>query len=120
MRPELIMPGKLVPGDRVAVLSPGFAAPGRFPKVHELAMLRLREEIGLEPVEYPTTRQVGASPQARAADLMAAFADPKIKAILATIGGDDQITVLPFLDPEVALANPKAFAGFSDCTNMLN
>src|SRR6516162_2734796 len=120
MRPELIMPGKLVPGDRVAVLSPGFAAPGRFPKVHELAMLRLREEIGVEPVEYPTTRQVGASPQARAADLMTAFADPQIKAILATVGGDDQITVLPFLDPGVAVANPKAFAGFSDCTNILN
>ncbi len=120
MRPELIMPGKLVPGDRVAVVSPGYAAPGRYPQVHDLAMRRLREEIGLEPVEYPTTRQVGAAPQARAADLMAAFADPQIKAILATIGGDDQITVLPFLDPGVALANPKAFAGFSDCTNTLN
>src|SRR5215469_4935316 len=120
MRPELTVPGKLVQGDRVAVVSPGFAAPGRFPKVHELAMRRLREEIGLEPVEYPTTRQLGAAPQARAADLMAAFADPQIKAILATIGGDDQITVLPFLDPEVAAANPKAFAGFSDNTNLLN
>src|SRR5579859_4547714 len=114
------MPGKLAPGDRVAVVSPGFAAPGRYPEVHELAMRQLREEIGLEPVEYPTTRQVGASPQERAADLMAAFADPQIKAILATIGGDDQITVLPFLDPEIARANPKAFAGFSDNTNLLN
>jgi hypothetical protein len=36
MRPELTVPGKLVPGDRVAVVSPGFAAPGRFPEVHEL------------------------------------------------------------------------------------
>jgi len=83
-------------------------------------MCRLREEMGLEPVEYPTTRQLGAAPQARAADLMAAFADPQIKAILATIGGDDQITVLPFLDPAVAAANPKAFLGYSDNTNMLN
>src|SRR2546423_1812334 len=82
------------------------------PEVHEVAMARLREEIGLEPVEYPTTRQLGASPQARAADLMAAFADPGIKAVLATIGGDDQITVLPFLDPEVVQANPKAFFGY--------
>ena len=120
MRPELIVPGKLVPGDRVAVVSPGFAAPGRWPEVHEVAMRQLRAEIGVEPVEYPTTRQLGASPQARAADLMAAFADPQIKAVLATVGGDDQITVLPFLDPEVAVANPKAFAGFSDCTNILN
>jgi muramoyltetrapeptide carboxypeptidase LdcA involved in peptidoglycan recycling len=120
VRPELIVPGKLAPGDRVAVVSPGFAAPGRFPEVHELGMRRLREEIGLEPVEYPTTRTPGAPPRERAADLMAAFADPQIKAILATIGGDDQITVLPFLDPEVVRANPKAFAGFSDNTNLLN
>ena len=78
MRPHLTIPGKLAPGDRVAVVSPAFAAPGPFPEVHEVAMTRLREEIGLEPVEYPTTRQLGASPQARAGDLMAAFADPGI------------------------------------------
>jgi muramoyltetrapeptide carboxypeptidase LdcA involved in peptidoglycan recycling len=120
MRPQLTVPSKLTPGDRVAVVSPGFAAPGRWPEVHELAMRTLREEIGVEPVEYPTTRQLGASPRARAADLMAAFADPQIKAVLATVGGDDQITVLPFLDPGVAKANPKAFAGYSDCTNLLN
>src|SRR5215467_1354311 len=120
MRPHLTIPGKLARGDRVAVVSPSFAAPGPYPEVHEVAMTRLREEIGLEPVEYPTTRQLGAPPQARAADLMAAFADPEIKAILTTIGGDDQITVLPFLDPAVAVANPKAFLGYSDNTNMLN
>jgi len=120
VRPHLTIPGKLAPGDRVAVVSPAFAAPGPFPEVHEVAMTRLREEIGLEPVEYPTTRQLGAAPQARAADLMAAFADPGIKAVLATIGGDDQITVLPFLDPAVFTANPKAYLGYSDNTNLLN
>src|SRR5262249_27725178 len=80
MRPQLTIPGKIARGDRVAVVAPSVAAPGPFPEVHEVAMTRLREEIGLEPVEYPTTRQLGASPQARAADLMAAFADPDIKA----------------------------------------
>ena len=120
MRPHLTIPGKLVPGDKVAVVSPSFAAPGPFPEVHELAMTRLRQEIGLVPVEYPTTRQLGASQRARADDLMAAFADPDIKAVLATIGGDDQITVLPLLDPAVMTANPKAFLGYSDNTNLLN
>lgn len=120
MRPDFTVPLKLTAGDAVAVVSPSFAAPGKFPAVHEQAMRRLREEVGLVPVEFPTTRRLGAPAQDRAADLMSAFADPDIKAILATIGGDDQITVLPFLDPAVVTANPKAFLGFSDNTNLLN
>jgi muramoyltetrapeptide carboxypeptidase LdcA involved in peptidoglycan recycling len=114
------VPPKLRPGDRVAVVSPSFAAPGLFPDAHELAMRRLRDEIGLEPVEYPTTRRLNAPPQDRAADLNAAFADPSIRAVLATIGGDDQLTVLPFLDPELATSDPKPFFGYSDNTNLLN
>ena len=94
----LLNPPKLVPGDRVAILSPSFAAPALYPAVHELGMRRLRSEFELVPVEFPTTRQLGASPQKRADDLMAAFADPSIRAILTTIGGDDQLRVLPHLD----------------------
>jgi muramoyltetrapeptide carboxypeptidase LdcA involved in peptidoglycan recycling len=120
MRPDFVAPPKLTPGDRVAVVSPSYAAPGGYPAVHELAMARLREEFGLQPVEFPTTRRLGASPQDRAADLMAAYADPTIRAVLATIGGDDQITVLPLLDPAVFTADPKPFFGYSDNTNLLN
>jgi muramoyltetrapeptide carboxypeptidase LdcA involved in peptidoglycan recycling len=120
VRPDLSVPPRPQPGDRVAVVSPSFAAPGAFPAVHEVAMRRLRDEIGLVPVEYPTTRRIGASPRERAEDLMAAFADPGIRAVLATIGGDDQLTVLRHLEPDVVRADPKPFAGFSDNTNLLN
>ncbi|MEV6306179.1 S66 peptidase family protein [Actinoplanes sp. NPDC051861] len=120
MRPEFRVPPKLRPGDRVAVLSPSFAAPAVFPAVHEQAMERIRTDLGLEPVEFPTTRRLGAAPADRAADLMAAFADPAIRAVFATIGGDDQITVLPHLDPAPFLADPKPYFGFSDNTNVLN
>lgn len=80
----------------------------------------LRDDLGLEPVEFPTTRDVDAPPAARAADIMAAFADPTIRAVLASIGGEDQITVLPYLDPAPFLADPKPFCGHSDNTNLLN
>lgn len=110
---------KLSPGDRVAVVSPSFAAPEIFPAVHELSLRRIRDELGLEPVEFPTTRRA-SSPAERAADLTAAYADPSIRAVLAVIGGDDQITVLPHLDPAVFRADPKPFFGFSDNTNLLN
>ncbi|GAB3595696.1 hypothetical protein GCM10027446_21340 [Angustibacter peucedani] len=83
-------------------------------------MDRLREQIGVLPVEYPTTRELDADPRDRAQDLMDAFADPTIRAVMATIGGEDQITVLPHLDPAVVLADPKPFFGYSDNTNLLN
>ncbi|MFN8077261.1 MAG: LD-carboxypeptidase [Kineosporiaceae bacterium] len=114
----LVHPRKAAHGDRVAVLSPSFAAPALFPQVHEQAMTRLQELTGLVPVEYPTTRTLDASPQARAADLNAAFADPDIRAVLATIGGEDQITVVPHLDADAVRADPKPFLGTSDNTNL--
>jgi muramoyltetrapeptide carboxypeptidase LdcA involved in peptidoglycan recycling len=118
MRPELVQPPKARPGDRIAVLSPSFAAAGAFPEVHEQAMRRLTEVTGLIPVEYPTTREVDATPAARAADVNAAFADPRIRGILAVIGGEDQITVIPHLDAALARMDPKPFVGTSDNTNL--
>lgn len=111
---------KARPGDHVAVLSPAFAAPAVSEAVHKQAMRRLTEITGLIPVEYPTTRRLGATAADRAADVTAAFADPTITAILATVGGDDQITVIPHIDTEVVAANPKPFLGYSDNTNLHN
>lgn len=111
---------KALPGDRVAILSPAFAAPAVSEAVHEQAMRRLTEATGLVPVEYPTTRQLDASAQARAADIVAAFADPSIRAVLSTIGGDDQVTVIPHIDGAVIAANPKPFLGYSDNTSLHN
>ena len=113
-----LLPPKARSGDRVAILSPSLAAPGFAPAVHEQAMARLEALTGLVPVEYPTTRRLGASPEERARDLNAAFADPSIRAILATVGGDDQIAVIPHLDGAAALSDPKPFLGYSDNTNL--
>jgi muramoyltetrapeptide carboxypeptidase LdcA involved in peptidoglycan recycling len=115
---DFIHPPKARAGDRIAVLSPSFAAAGAFPAVHEQAMRRLTEVTGLVPVEYPTTREVGATPRDRAADIDAAFADPSIRGILAVIGGEDQITVIPHLDAGLARRDPKPFLGTSDNTNL--
>ncbi|MDX2931049.1 S66 family peptidase [Streptomyces ipomoeae] len=112
-------PPKPVPGDRVAVISPSAGLPELFPRPYELGLKRLREEYGLEPVEYPTTRKMGTTPRERADDIHAAFADPDIKAVFSSIGGDDQITVLPLLDRALLRADPKPFFGLSDNTNLL-
>jgi muramoyltetrapeptide carboxypeptidase LdcA involved in peptidoglycan recycling len=112
-------PRKATAGDAVAIVSPSFAAPEFFPAVHEQAMRRLTEITGLVPVEYATTRR-NSTPQERAGDLNAAFADPSVRAVLSVTGGDDQITVIPHLDPALVKNDPKPFLGYSDNTNILN
>jgi muramoyltetrapeptide carboxypeptidase LdcA involved in peptidoglycan recycling len=119
MKPIAHLP-KLRKGDKVAILSPSFAAPGRFPHVYELGLKRLREIFELEPVAFPATAKLGATGEERAADLVAAFKDPSIKGIITSLGGNDQVTYIKNLPPEPFLQNPKPFFGYSDNTHFAN
>ncbi len=111
---------KLSKGDKVAIISPSADLAGRWPWVLELGLDRLKNELGLVPKEYPATRKLDASLQERAEDIMSAFRDPDTKAVIATIGGQDQVKLLKYLDKEVFLENPKPFFGFSDNTHLGN
>ena len=111
---------KLKPGDKVAILSPSFAAPGKWPHVHELGLTRLREIFGLEPVEFPATRKLGATAFERSQDLIRAFENPEIKGVIATLGGDDQVTYIKNLPSAPFANNPKPFFGYSDNTHFAN
>lgn len=119
MPPPLRYPPKPSRGDAVAVLSPSGRSAAQFPVPLDLGLTRLRDDFGLNPVEYPTTRAAEASAPERARDIHAAFADPGIKAVLTTIGGDDELKVLPYLDEELLASNPKPFFGFSDNVNLM-
>jgi muramoyltetrapeptide carboxypeptidase LdcA involved in peptidoglycan recycling len=111
---------KLQKGDKVAILSPSFAAPGKWPQVYELGLTHLREIFELEPVEFPTTKKLGATAEERAKDLISAFENPEIKAVIASIGGNDQVTYIKNLSAEPFVKNPKPFFGFSDNTHFEN
>lgn len=117
---EFVSLPKLTKGDQVAVISPSAGLPGLFPWVQDLGLERVQNVFSLVPKEYPTTRLMGSSLEDRARDVMAAFADPKNKAVLTSIGGSDQIKLIKYLDPEVIRANPKPFFGFSDNTHLHN
>lgn len=114
---------KLHEGDSVAVISPSFAAPARWPNVYQLGLQRVREVFGLVPVEYSTTSKLGASGEERASDIVSAFSDPNVKAVIASLGGDDQITYIwKYLaqHKDVFRNNPKPFFGYSDNTHLVN
>lgn len=119
---EFIVPDKLKKGDKVAIVSPSSGAAAAFPWVYHQGLNRLKEDFGLEPIEFPTALKDGQylaeNPQARARDINQAFNDKSIKAVIATIGGDDQIKILDYLDKDVIAQNPKMFLGLSDNTNL--
>jgi muramoyltetrapeptide carboxypeptidase LdcA involved in peptidoglycan recycling len=120
--PEFITPPPVEPGDQVAVVAPASNAPESARFVYELGLERMRETFDLDPVEYPTATAdpewLAENPEARAEEVMDAFRDPDISAVIANIGGHDQLTVLPYLDGEVLRDNPTRFYGYSDNTNL--
>ncbi len=111
---------KLQKGDKVAILSPSFAAPAVWPNVYELGLTRVREVIGLEPIEFPCTKKLGATGEERAQDLINAFKNKEIKAVIASLGGNDQVTYIKNLPSEPFVGNPKLFFGYSDNSHFCN
>ena len=114
-------PAKLKSGDKVAIVSPSWGGPSVFPHVYENG-IKILKEWGLEIVEYPTARMdagfLRENPQVRAKDINDAFANPEIKAIFASIGGDDSVRILPFVDKKIIAENPKVLMGYSDTSTL--
>ncbi|KAL6072268.1 Muramoyltetrapeptide carboxypeptidase LdcA (Peptidoglycan recycling) [Balamuthia mandrillaris] len=121
-RASFVVPRALKAGDRVAIVAPSSGLASLFPWLRDQGVRRLRDEFQLEPWLLPTMsmppEEVYASPRQRAEDLMRAFRDPEAKAIICSVGGDEMIRVLPFLDLSVLQANPKAVVGYSDITTL--
>jgi muramoyltetrapeptide carboxypeptidase LdcA involved in peptidoglycan recycling len=88
--------------------------------MYELGLQRVREVFELEPVEFPATTKIGASGEERAKDLVAAFESNEIAAVIASLGGDDQVTYIKNLPSQPFVDNPKPFFGFSDNSHFCN
>jgi muramoyltetrapeptide carboxypeptidase LdcA involved in peptidoglycan recycling len=117
---NLIKPTALLRGDKIAALTLSWGGPAVFPARYQLGKQRVKDVLGLETIEMPHTLAtpdfLRSNPKNRAEDLMRAFQDPSIKAIIATIGGTDAIAILPYIDYEIIKNNPKIVLGFSDTT----
>lgn len=119
MRPAST-PRHLDPGDTVAVVSPSWGGPGAIPRRYAMGKRELEQRFGFRVKEMPHALKdptwVRTHPRERAEDLNAAFADPEITAVFASIGGDDSIRILPHLQTSVIATNPKVSMGYSDTT----
>ena len=115
---KLIKPKALKRGDKVAAISLSWGGAGELPARYEQGKRQLQSVFGLEVVEtknaLKSAQWIYDNPKARAEDLMEAFADKSIKAIISNIGGEDSTRILRHIDLDIIKQNPKIFLGFSD------
>jgi len=123
--PAVVLPRALQPGQTIGFLSPS----ERLNTVFEPAILRGKaafEALGY-PVKIFWTKESSTPPTVtqsitqRIDELLAAFNDPQVGAIVCTIGGPAATELLPTLlqDERVLQTirdNPKVFVGYSDIT----
>src|SRR5262249_3101756 len=109
-RSTVIKPPHLQTGDTIAIVSPSWGGAGLFPDRVELGVkalesLGFRVKIASHALNH--NGEVSDTPENRAADLHAMFADPEVKAIIAAIGGDHACHLLPLLDFDLIRQHPK-------------
>lgn len=118
---DLLRPKSLEKGDTIAFIAPagGLAAL----TTHRLEKgKKFFEELGYKVKIFPTAKKTSGissdTAENRAKDIMDAFRDKEIKAIVTTIGGNTSHQTLEYLDFETIKKNPKILCGYSDITSL--
>jgi muramoyltetrapeptide carboxypeptidase len=112
----IVKPKALRLGDAIGVVAP--AGPVDRERM-ERALARVQERgfrIKTYGDIYRSRGYLAGDDATRAAELMAAFADPETAAVWCARGGYGVVRILDRLDFDVIGRNPKVFVGFSDIT----
>ncbi|MGC5658970.1 S66 peptidase family protein [Micromonospora sp. WMMD723] len=114
--PSVLRPPVLREGDTVLLVSPsGPTRPERVARGIELLTgWGLRPQVA--PNAYARRGYLAGDDALRAADLNAAFADPRVRGVICTRGGYGAQRVVDLIDMAAVRRDPKVVAGFSDIT----
>jgi muramoyltetrapeptide carboxypeptidase LdcA involved in peptidoglycan recycling len=120
-----IKPEKLRKGDTVALITLSWGGASRYKERYLAGKKQIEETFGLRVIETPNALKsanfIYENPKERLEDLIWAFKNPEVKAIISIIGGDDSIRLLEFIKEEhldIIRNNPKIFIGLSDSTTV--
>lgn len=120
---QLIKPAALKKGDFVATISLSWGGAEAFPQRYAQGKRQFEDAFGIKIIETPhalaTSEELYNHPEWRLEDLMWAFQNTDVKAVLCNIGGDDTIRLLRLMNTkhfEIIRNNPKIFLGISDTT----
>jgi muramoyltetrapeptide carboxypeptidase len=115
----MLKPRALTPGDRIAIVAP--ASP--FARDDFNAGLEELRGLGFEPVYtdavFARDGYLAGSPGLRARDLLDAWTDPNVAAVMAARGGYGSVQLLPLLSAAVFREHPKPFIAYSDNTSLM-
>lgn len=113
-----IKPRALRPGDTLGVVSP--ASPIESERL-ENGLVGLREQgyrIKFFPYVLASKSYLAGTDEQRAQDLMSAFLDPEVNAVVCSRGGYGCARLFPFLDLDAIVASRKMLIGYSDITTL--
>jgi len=113
---------KLKSGDSIGIFSPSspitYSCPNRFKRSKEYLQSK-RFKIVEGNLTGKSDFYRSGSIKGRAEELNALIRNSEIKCIMATIGGMNSNSILPYLDYDEFKRNPKIIIGYSDVTAIL-
>lgn len=116
-------PPKLQKGDKVGICSPSGTIDHK-KELFERAKANFEKATRLSVVTasnaYAKHYYSAGAPQERIDDFHSLIADPEIKAVLFSAGGDTASDLVEHLDYDLIRNNPKIISGISDATTLLS
>ncbi len=113
-------PARLRKGATIGIVSPAsFSEPfGLGQGIAHLRKKGYKVVLGECTRKLTRTGMVSAPDALRAKELMDAFRDDRIDAVICSRGGYGTMRILPLLDTDVVRDHPKIFMGYSDITTL--
>lgn len=119
----MIIPEKLSEGDEIRIIAPSRS----LSLVSAKAVKQARDLLSSKGYKVSFSKHCkecsfndSAQVKSKIEDLHEAFSDPKVKAIIAAIGGFSSNQILEYIDYSLISNNPKIFCGYSDISALLN
>jgi muramoyltetrapeptide carboxypeptidase len=114
-----IQPQKLRTGDTISIVAPAGTIQQRDAFERGIATLeRMGFRVRFNERIFQSSRYLAGDDAARAEELMNAFEDPSVQAIMALRGGYGCSRLIPLLMEKRLRPHPKVFVGFSDLTTL--
>ena len=115
-RPPLLRPKPLQKGDTIGIVASSYAPRPRWLARGLRALERAGYGVIVDPELSTVRRYMRAEDERRAARFTEMWVDPRVDAVIGGTGGYGAVRMLPYLDPAIFSAHPKAFVGYSDIT----